>query len=369
MSFHEPQSIIHKVIRLERKAVKLIKKGIDSASNHSKRTLRRRKTHKTTNKTLDDDATSTSPLDMVSVVTGDTSPATVVSTVVSGTSSDDEPNNDSVIRTTSEEDPVVSKFHNHPTQTRRSSTAFFHSTLDPVLDESMHRESQRNTTVKTSSRSNAMADRHPILEVFASDGEPSMSKDGDANDTNDNGENDLFDDCEDSISDESSNLDGSVGGTNYYGDYRTITQNDLFRECFGGGGMWGGTNSNTVSIIHFFEMDESSANLNPQPAGDDDEEDMDHASVPVTERSAKLDHILENCAQEHTGCKFLRINGKLTPFMAPKLGVRRFPAVVAMNSKGQVLDKLIDFEMVGLLLGDDEWDEEYIEEWIESTTM
>ena len=59
----------------------------------------------------------------------------------------------------------------------------------------------------------------------------------------------------------------------------------------------------------------------------------------------------------------------MTPFIAPKLGVRRFPAVVAMNSKGQVLDKLIDFEMIGLLVGDDEWDEEYILDWIEKSTV
>ena len=360
MSTHQPQSIIHQVFRWERKAAKLIKKGLDSASNHSRKPWKKggNKAIQLSNKDVDP-----SQVDTASIVTGATNPVTVTSSDSAGSISHAQGKNSSIFL--SSEEPIADccLTTNKPQSQRRASTAFFHSTLDPVIDESMHRESQRNLSEHKTCAS-YKSQRHPILEVFANDGEPT---DGEAEIHGDDESAFTNGYCE--FSDESSNLDGSVGGTNYFGDYRTITQNDLFKECFGGGGMWGGSISCSISIVHFFEVDDSSCNLQLGANIDDLSSSKQAQALSITGRSAKIDHILEECAMIHTNCKFLRINGKLTPFIAPKLGVRRFPAVVAMNSKGQVLDKLIDFEMIGLLVGDDEWDEEYILDWIEKSTV
>jgi hypothetical protein len=109
----------------------------------------------------------------------------------------------------------------------------------------------------------------------------------------------------------------------HYGDYRTITQNEFFIECL--------INGEGSFLIHFF--DEKSS------------------------YSQELDKMLEGMAQKFTACKFLRIDGAWTQFVAAKLMITKFPALLAIPNK-VVLDRLSDFDRM------DFSNEQYLEEWI-----
>jgi hypothetical protein len=117
---------------------------------------------------------------------------------------------------------------------------------------------------------------------------------------------------------------------------RTITQNDFFQECLlqKTGGCF---------VVHFYSE---------------------------TEQSQKLDRRLAELAKDHhfKQVNFRRIQGLLAPFVAPRLGVLKFPGLVAIKC-GQVLDKQCDFESLGLLEGDDQWDEEFLRLWMAKNTQ
>jgi hypothetical protein len=109
----------------------------------------------------------------------------------------------------------------------------------------------------------------------------------------------------------------------HYGDYRTINQNEFFLEC-----MIKGEGS---AIIHFFDENSS--------------------------YSQELDEILEGMAQKFTACKFLRIDGAWTQFVASKLMITKFPTILAIRNK-VILDRLSDFDTM------DFFNEQCLEEWI-----
>ena len=119
-----------------------------------------------------------------------------------------------------------------------------------------------------------------------------------------------------------------------YGDYRTINQNEFLQECMGD------ASENVTTIVHFFDSEDDTA-------------------------TKTLDSLLEELAIQYTNVKFVRINGKLCPYVAPKMNIKRFPTVLALDGGGNTIDKLCDFEMFGLLVGDHEWDEEYLHDWID----
>ena len=161
--------------------------------------------------------------------------------------------------------------------------------------------------------------------------------------------------------------------------YTTITQNELFQECFCGTG----SGKTTITVVHFFNNNNNSS---------------DGESEECCGISQAIDRALNTCASEGyvgNNVRLVRINGKLAPFIAPQMGLKRFPALVALGSQRKhqrqgetsamnfweqqqhkqtakvvgtkvVLDKLFDFHMLGLCSGDDEWDADYIADWIET---
>ena len=143
------------------------------------------------------------------------------------------------------------------------------------------------------------------------------------------------DDDKASESSSSSSSSGAGGG----GEYRTITQNDFFQE----------SGEEGTTIVHFYNGDDNDST------------------------TKQIDSILQEMASLYPDTKFLRINGKLCPFLAPKMGVQRFPTILALQDGGtRIVDKLCDFELTRLLLKQqsqqhgDEWDmEDYIHDWID----
>ena len=117
---------------------------------------------------------------------------------------------------------------------------------------------------------------------------------------------------------------------NQYGDYRTINQNEFFKECMI-------TDCGGSSVIHFFN-------------------ENDPASI-------ELDLNCKNLAQKYPACKFLRIDGGSAKFVCSKLGIDSFPTVLAIRNK-VVLDRY----MIGLRDGGDTYQNNIIsndfETWV-----
>ena len=97
--------------------------------------------------------------------------------------------------------------------------------------------------------------------------------------------------------------------------YKTITQNELMSICLIG--------DSSVSVVHFF----------------------DESSLMCDE----IDNQLEQASQKRMDCKFHRINGSLAPFIASKLRIQSFPAVIVF-SNGSVIDRMSKFESVDSLI-------------------
>jgi hypothetical protein len=111
-----------------------------------------------------------------------------------------------------------------------------------------------------------------------------------------------------------------------YGDYRTINQNEFFIECMING-------EGASSVIHFFDKDST--------------------------HSMEMDALLEIMAKKFTTCKFLRIDSAWTQFVAAKLGIKKFPTVLAIQNK-VILDRLTFEEM-------DYFSEEFLHGWLVRT--
>jgi hypothetical protein len=111
-----------------------------------------------------------------------------------------------------------------------------------------------------------------------------------------------------------------------YGDYRTIDQNEFFVECM--------INGEGSAIVHFF--DEASS------------------------KGKELDEHLKKMAMKFTGCKFLRINGAWTQFVSARLGITKFPTIVALRNK-VMLDRMAGFDKMESFCAND------LEQWILKT--
>jgi hypothetical protein len=111
-----------------------------------------------------------------------------------------------------------------------------------------------------------------------------------------------------------------------YGEYRTINQNEFFIECMING-------EGASSVIHFFDKDST--------------------------ESMEMDALLEIMAKKITTCKFLRIDSAWTQFVASKLGIKKFPTVLAIQNK-VILDRLT-FEET------DHFSEEFLHGWLVRT--
>jgi hypothetical protein len=111
-----------------------------------------------------------------------------------------------------------------------------------------------------------------------------------------------------------------------YGDYRTINQNEFFMECM--------INGEGLAIVHFFDEDSS--------------------------EGKELDDHLEKMAMKFAGCKFLRIDGAWTQFISAKLGITKFPTIVAIRNK-VMLDRLTDFDKK------ESFSENDLEQWLLKT--
>jgi hypothetical protein len=114
----------------------------------------------------------------------------------------------------------------------------------------------------------------------------------------------------------------------HYGDCRTINQNEFFIEC-----MINGTG--TSSVVHFFDKENNLCR--------------------------EVDEALEKMAKKFTTCKFLRIDSAWTHFVSAKLGIEKFPTVLAIRDK-VILDRLSDFEEMDLF-----FPEEFLDEWLVRT--
>ena len=131
-------------------------------------------------------------------------------------------------------------------------------------------------------------------------------------------------------------LDSSSSSPAAAGEYRTITQNDFFQESGDEG----------TTIVHFYNGDDNDTT------------------------TKQIDSILQEMTLHYPDTRFLRINGKLCPFLAPKMGIQRFPTILALQNGGtRIVDKLCDYELTRLLLKQqqhgDQWDmEDYIHDWI-----
>mmetsp|Transcript_60593 Transcript_60593/g.84271 ORF Transcript_60593/g.84271 Transcript_60593/m.84271 type:complete len:231 (-) Transcript_60593:35-727(-) len=95
----------------------------------------------------------------------------------------------------------------------------------------------------------------------------------------------------------------------HFGDYRTITMNEFFKECLI-------TDCEGSAVVHFFD-------------------ENDPASI-------ELDQTLKRLGEKYTACKFLRIDGSGASFVCKKLSIDTFPTVLAIRNK-IVLDRLVDF--------------------------
>ena len=120
-----------------------------------------------------------------------------------------------------------------------------------------------------------------------------------------------------------------------YGEYRTITQNELFQESFNDDG--------TCCVIHFY----------------------DGSSDGVM--SQNLDFHMKELAKKFNTCKFLRIDGKLAPFFTGKLGIKALPTVLVLRS-GDIVDRVSDFESLGVFGIREEWDRKVLSMWIKEAT-
>jgi hypothetical protein len=114
----------------------------------------------------------------------------------------------------------------------------------------------------------------------------------------------------------------------HYGDYRTINQNEFFTECMING-------EGTSTVIHFFDKNNNLCR--------------------------EVDELLEKTAKKFTTCKFLRIDSAWTHFVSAKLGIEKFPTVLAIRDK-VVLDRLSDFEGMDLFFSED-----FLHEWLVQT--
>jgi hypothetical protein len=111
-----------------------------------------------------------------------------------------------------------------------------------------------------------------------------------------------------------------------YGDYRTIDQNEFFIEFM--------INGKGSAIVHFFDEDSS--------------------------KGKELDDHLKKMAMKFTGCKFLRIDGAWTQFVSARLGITKFPTIVAIRNKGMI-DHLTGFDQMESFCEDD------LEQWVLKT--
>jgi hypothetical protein len=114
----------------------------------------------------------------------------------------------------------------------------------------------------------------------------------------------------------------------HYRDYRTINQNEFFTECMING-------EGTSTVIHFFDKNNNLCR--------------------------EMDELLEKTAKKFTTCQFLRIDSAWTQFVSAKLGIKKFPTVLAIRDK-VVLDRLSDFEGMDLFFS-----EEFLHDWLVRT--
>ena len=89
-------------------------------------------------------------------------------------------------------------------------------------------------------------------------------------------------------------------------EYSTVTQNDFLSEYF--------ETENTIIVIHFFNENEE-------------------------EISKQIDFELCDLAAKYHEARFLRINGRLAPFIASKFKIKKFPTVAAIRRQ-EVIDRL-----------------------------
>jgi hypothetical protein len=197
---------------------------------------------------------------------------------------------------------------------------------------SRRRRKQRNSSVanKDSGHSimastfcSSSRDASGKVSKYASDDEPSFHESGDGPSFNESSHEELavFDK-------EIKDLTSISVPETHYRDYRTINQNEFFIECMING-------EGTSTVIHFFDKNNNLCR--------------------------EVDELLEKTAKKFTTCKFLRIDSAWTQFVSAKLGIEKFPTVLAIRDK-VVLDRLSDFEGMDLFFSED-----FLHEWLVQT--
>jgi hypothetical protein len=189
---------------------------------------------------------------------------------------------------------------------------------------SSRRRKQRNSSVanKDSGHSSPSRDASGIVSKYDSDDEPSFHESDDGPSFNESSH-----EGSPAFDKEIKDLTISVPET-HYSDYRTINQNEFFIECMING-------EGTSTVIHFFDKNNNLCR--------------------------EMDEFLEKMAKKFTTCKFLRIDSAWTQFVSAKLGIEKFPTVLAIRDK-VVLDRLSDFEGMNLFFSED-----FLHAWLVQT--
>jgi thiol-disulfide isomerase/thioredoxin len=121
---------------------------------------------------------------------------------------------------------------------------------------------------------------------------------------------------------------------NGHGQYRTISQDEFLPEC--------ASTSSEYVAVHFFHRE--------------------------FQRCDIMDHHLKRIAEQHTTCKFVRMDAEKAPFFVTKLNIKTLPTVLVFRN-GKTTDRLIGFE--GLLPEDekdpDTWETRRLQEWLSKT--
>jgi thiol-disulfide isomerase/thioredoxin len=119
-----------------------------------------------------------------------------------------------------------------------------------------------------------------------------------------------------------------------HGQYRTIAQDEFLPEC--------ASSSSEYTAVHFFHRE--------------------------FQRCDIMDHHLKIIAEQHTTCKFVRIDAEKAPFFVTKLNIKTLPTVLVFKN-GKTTDRLIGFE--GLLPKDpndpDSWETRRMQQWLAKT--
>jgi hypothetical protein len=120
---------------------------------------------------------------------------------------------------------------------------------------------------------------------------------------------------------------------NGHGQYRTIAQDEFLPEC--------ASTSSEYVAVHFFHRE--------------------------FQRCEIMDHHLKIIAQQHTTCKFVRMDAEKAPFFVTKLNIKTLPTVLVFRD-GKTTDRLIGFEGLPHDPNDpDTWETRRLQEWLAKT--